>query len=65
MTDNQNPKTVKHDPVKTRLLLGEAHMLCLDCVSRLYSFEGFKDQAIPCPHPKKCRDKEELMKSSR
>jgi ribosomal protein L37E len=42
---------------KLRLLLGEAYMMCNECGSRLWSFDGNKDSCVKCPYKEdnKCK----------
>lgn len=37
---------------EARLKSGEAHMICLDCMGKLYSFDGHEDKMKPCPYKK-------------
>lgn len=38
----------------TRLEMGEAWMMCIDCNAKLFSFDGYEDKTTICPTPKEC-----------
>lgn len=50
MKDDKFKNTMKAIGRITRLDLGEAWMWCSECGSKLYSFDGIKDQERGCPY---------------
>lgn len=48
MSDNTTDS--ERTPKRNRLSVGEAHAICKECGSRLYSFHGDKDVGRRCPY---------------